>query len=196
MNLNKIILFLSLSGIAILSFGLIRMLISPKDILEENRNDEYLFRKENHDLNNKLKGQIAPDIYCAYRNGTILLSELVKNGPILIYRYSDINCSSCVDSELYNLNYFFKLLKNRVILLCSYEYESALNDFKQQNRLSYPVYNIKFKIFPWEEDLHDRPYYFVLHPDMRVSDFYIPEITYPKETKKYLTELKHLLLSY
>lgn len=187
---------MTLSGIAILSFWLMQMFISRKDILENNRNDEYLFHKTNHELNNKLKGQIVPDVQCVNSDKTILISELVNSGPILIFRYSDINCSSCVDSELYNLNYFFKLLKNKVILLCSYEHESNIKNFKQKNRLCFPIYNIKFKIFPWENELYDRPYYFVLHPGMKVSDFYIPEIADPEGTKKYLIGLDSLLKSY
>ncbi|RHJ86547.1 hypothetical protein DW103_02440 [Parabacteroides sp. AM08-6] len=194
-NLNKIILCLTLFGIIFISIWLIRSLQSKTDTTTQNtiNDNEFFFYQTNLCLNNKMRGLTALDISCGREGKTLLLSDLAKDGPILVYRYSDINCSVCVESEFANLRQFFKQHTEKVIILCSYEYESNMKAFRRNNLLKYPIYNTDMKAFSWDADLYDRPYYFVLHPDMKVSDFYIPETAYPEESKAYLTGVERLI---
>ncbi|MDR1743292.1 MAG: hypothetical protein LBR48_05660 [Dysgonamonadaceae bacterium] len=61
------------------------------------------------------------------------------------------------------------------------------------NKIDLPLFRISQNAFNWIAEDYDNPYYFVLHPDMTVSDFYIPDKAYPELTQQYLSNIKKLL---
>jgi hypothetical protein len=54
------------------------------------------FEKMNSELNEKLNNTVIVDISCRDSEDKMyLLSDLVLKHPILIFRYSELNCNTC-----------------------------------------------------------------------------------------------------
>ena len=147
----------------------------------------------NFDINNKMTGKIAPSIACVEPNkGEFLLSELVKNKPVLIYRYTNKNCDPCYVAEL---KLFHKEFSDYdlVRVLCSYFTENEFVTSKRINKIKFPIYSIFFDAFDWKVEEYNSSYYFVLHPNMQISHIYIPNREYPELSKQYLEGVKRFL---
>ena len=195
-KINRIVLFFTLAGVSLLGVWFLRNVSMQKPGTTYQSNvvsDECFLYQTNFRLNTKMRGQTALDISCEKSGKKLSLSELVQNGPVLVYRYSDVNCSACVENEFHSLRQYFKKNTDKVAILCSYERESDIAGFRRTNLLKYPIYKAEMKAFSWDADLYDRPYYFILYPDMKVSDFYIPAMEFPEESKEYLAGVERLI---
>ena len=191
-----IISLFTIAGIVLLGTWYVRNGLQIKLVSTYQSNvvsDECFLYQTNFRLNTKMRGQTALDISCEKSGKKLSLSELVQNGPVLVYRYSDVNCSACVENEFHTLRQYFKNNTEKVAILCSYERESDIDGFRRTNLLKYPIYKAEMKAFSWDADLYDRPYYFILYPDMKVSDFYIPAMEFPEESKEYLAGVERLI---
>ena len=122
-----------------------------------------------------------------------ILSDLVSRSPALIFRYSEINCSSCYKTELLSLhNYFFKE-ERKIAILSSYREKNKFIMFKKTNRIELPFYRIPQDAFDWILEDYGLPYYFVLHPGLKVSHIYIPDKMLPELNRQYLESVKAFL---
>lgn len=196
-KLYWIIILFTLAGVLLLGFWFVRNVFIEKHeatLQSSVISDACFHNQTNFRLNAKMRGLKALDIMCEQSGKKISLSEIVQDGPVLIYRYSDVNCSACVENEFHTLRQYFKTNPSKVAIFCSYERESDIEGFRRTNLLKYPVYKAGMKAFSWDADLYDRPYYFVLHRDMKVSDFYIPEMEYVEDSKEYLAGVERLLV--
>jgi hypothetical protein len=148
----------------------------------------------NSDLNRRLSGCKIPNIACTDSSETIIhLSELPVNGPILIFRYSVRHCNICYDRQL-------KILRNNVeklpvYVLASYQSNSDFQLYMKLNHEILPIYKIEEKGLNNFIEESDSPYYFILHPDMTATDFYVPDtfvheavIAYFRKAAKILNE--------
>lgn len=106
------------------------------------------------------------------RNDSITLANLI-NRPVLVLRYNDLGCQTCVDALISALLKADMLNVSNTLLLTYYRDPSYLRQFKRINRLSMPIYNIKHTKLP--PDTLNVPYFFVLHEDLTVSNVFIPE---------------------
>lgn len=147
-------------------------------------------------INQELKDAKVPNISCSYRDSSFLLSHLVLDKPILIFRYSYDHCQACIESEIEHITEMFKNDKNdkdQIVTLCTYPVERDFIIFKKTNHIDWPIYRIEMQAFKWSPDNLTTPYYFVLHPDMKADHFFIPSMEEPLLTKKYLQKAKTLL---
>jgi hypothetical protein len=161
----------------------------------ENMQMDNDFYKLNLDIGNVMAGLKAPNIKVSrYRDADTLLSGTVKSGPILIFRYADINCNTCYESAIDELKTIFGDLIQHVSILCSYYAEKDFHVFKKINQIKFPIYRIESDAFDWAVEGYNTPYYFVLHPDMKISNVYIPSRSFPKMNKAYLESIKRLLV--
>ncbi len=97
----------------------------------------------------------------------------IINRPRLVFRYSELNCQSCVDAMLTQLQNNKTLDSSNTLLLAWYNNPAYLYQFKRMNRLSLPVYSIKNTGLP--PDTLNIPYFYLLDKDLRVSNVCIPE---------------------
>ena len=150
----------------------------------------------NFEINNKMTGLTAPDVSFTKTESLTdeyFLSDLAKNKPLLIYRYSDINCNTCYETEINAIHDTFSDLSKSVIILCSYRLDKDYKDFKRINQIKTPLFRISFDAFSWTVEDYGNPYYFVLHPNMKISHIYVPDKKYPDLNKQYLEGVKRFL---
>lgn len=106
------------------------------------------------------------------RNDSMMLANLI-NRPVLVLRYNELGCQTCVDALISALLKAEMLNDSNTLLLTYYRDPSYLRQFKRINRLSMPIYNMKHTKLP--PDTLNLPYFFVLHKDLTVSNVFIPE---------------------
>lgn len=88
--------------------------------------------------------------------------------PLLVFRYSELDCNACVSEQLNTLTEFEKKNKKvHIILLASYNSLKSLIRFKRMNQLAFEVYNLKKGYLPF--DSLNVPYYFVLDSTMQLK---------------------------
>jgi len=153
---------------------------------------EDLYRS-NFELNIKIAGLKTSDVYCieSQKEGK-LLSGMVKDKPVLIYRFTGSNCKTCYIDVLKDLQSelsdSFSLGKIRA--LSSQLTERDLLILKRTYNIKFPIYLIPPKSFNWIAEDYNVPYFFVLHPDMKISHIYVPNNSYPEINKQYLEDVK------
>lgn len=118
------------------------------------------------------------------------LFELIKNKPVLIYRFSEYHCNSCYEGDISLLHNIFDNCLNRTIILCSYHKENHFSFFRKAIDIKASIYRIN------HEDIIDRickfekPFFFVLHPDYTISDIYYSEEGLYEKTHEYLLRIR------
>jgi hypothetical protein len=158
--------------------------------------EEALYQS-NFELNIKMAGLKTPDTYCVEsQRGGRLLSDMVKDKPLLIYKFSGNNCNTCyidiltkLQSELPD-NFGF----DKIRALCSQLTERDLLILKRTYKIKFPIYIIPSKSFDWIVEENNVPYFFVLCPDMKILHIYVPNKDYPELTQKYIEDVKKFLL--
>ena len=103
---------------------------------------------------------------------TIPLSDLISR-PVIVLRYSELNCQSCVDELIVRFQNTKSLDSANTVLLSWYNNPTHLYQFKRMNRLQYPVFSIKNTGLP--PDTLNVPYLFLLDQSLKVSNVFIPE---------------------
>ncbi len=103
---------------------------------------------------------------------TIPLRSIITQ-PLIVLRYSELNCQSCVDAMLTQLQSNKTLDSSNTLLLAWYNNPAYLYQFKRMNRIKLPVYSIKNTGLP--PDTLNIPYFYLLDKDLRVSNVFIPE---------------------
>ena len=153
------------------------------------------FYSINFVFNSKMTGIIAPNILCTEDNkkDEKLLSEIVKNNSVLIYRYVDTNCNVCYEEELKNLQKGFADAPQLTTIITSYQSDVKFKFFRRNNKITFSLYRVIPNAFNWNIEDHNKPYYFILHPDMKISHIYMPDKDYPELNKQYLEGVKRFL---
>jgi len=169
---------------------------NTKEPLVSNINqglDSLLFCKFNFDINNQLAGTRVPKIINIVEPDSIPLASLSGNKNLLVLRYTDIHCNTCVDVEVESLQKVFEGKLEHVVILCSYNSEINFIAFRRLNRLKLQAYRIPHDAFDWVPEKIDKPYYFMVNADNKASNFYVPSRSYPNLTSNYLHSMKKLL---
>jgi len=168
-----------------------------QDILSEFTSGSQIkeeFYNFNFEINNKMTGLTSPDIICKEnKTDEVKLSALVEKKPLLLYRYADINCNTCYEAELKALQEEFSESPNLVSVICSYRVDQEFIVFKKINKIRVPLFRIDPDAFSWDVENYLNPYYFVLHPDMKISHIYVPNKVFPELNKQYLEGVKRFL---
>jgi hypothetical protein len=131
------------------------------------------FYNLNFDMDRKMTGLKAPDILCTgWRKNAGQLSELTKGRPVLIFKYSELNCSTCYEESIKELQDIFRDFPESARIICAYNIERDFIAFKKINIIKLDIYRISHDSFNWIAEEYNNPYYFVLHPDMKISNIY------------------------
>ena len=197
---NKTALFILLffAGITLLFFMLNRQMETEKNRqLREQLEMEKSFNGMNEELNNQLAYTTVSDVIIV---DTLLqeysLSTLVSKKPVLVFRYSGLNCGTCYGAEIISLQNIFSPEDRQIAILSSYNDKRHFISDRKDARIEFPFYLIPQDAFDWILEEYGTPYYFVLHPDLTVSHIFIPDIVLKDLNKQYLERIKCYLSDY
>ena len=154
--------------------------------------DTFIFYKTNYEFF-KLTGEKTNDVVCKHNNDSILLSKLINQKPILIFSFSDKTCNSCIDELLIYLQKFFFREYDKIMILSSHKNDMNYYMFLQSNNIRFPSFQISYDAFEWIHADFSEPFFFLLYPDMKISNIYVPNKAYPEMNKQYLEGIKRLL---
>lgn len=149
------------------------------------------FYQTNFNLETEMTGIYAPDITCLESYNAKKLSEIIKGKPTLICIYK-IECSSCEKNELNELQEIFQDHLESVYILCSHIIKRQIYVYAKEQKINIPILGISPDSFNWEAENNNKPYCFVLHPDMKISHVYFPSKEYSDLNKQYLKSVKRL----
>mgnify|MGYP002753476988 FL=1 len=157
------------------------------------QNAELRMHKENRLYELEYNGDFLSDsLLLTDVNGLKVKLRDVINENKLILRYSELNCQTCVDEQINNLNtYADSIGVDRILLFTNYETDVYMRRFKKLNKIKFAIYNMKTDANKLLKDI-GLPYMFVLSPNkkMRVQYMYIPQKEIPLLTSSYLKMVK------
>ena len=78
-------------------------------------------------------------------------------------------------------------------VFCSFTNERGLRLLINKHEVKLSAFLIPFNAFDWPAEESHEPYYFVLHPNMKISYIYVPDKKYPELNKQYLEGIKRFL---
>lgn len=147
----------------------------------------------NQDINNENLGYKLPDIQLQFGS----LSSFIKNRnkPILIFRIKETHCNTCVQHALNILSEVFDDNMENIMIVGSYTLTRNLKIvLNQKLKTDCIIQNETSKIFANKElERYESPYFFILHQNMRISNIFMPDLTFPKLEEQYLKGVKQLL---
>lgn len=198
-NINKILYIYSALSLIIILFFLNNNMIENNEMLRKYNDDNvsYLYYCGlNMEFELSTKGDIVPDIVCVNRFDTSYLSHFVQYNPLLIFRYSNLHCKSCVEFANSILDSCFCNYYDKSIILYSSDFKQVDRAYKRVNKIKTNLYYVDKKMFYWEYEKYSDPYFFILYPNMKASDFFIPDPKYPEMTRMYIEGVKRLICNY
>ena len=156
------------------------------------QNDIKSLEIEIGDLKNQL-GILSECMFWSLESNYSSLSELkpVLNNECrkLILRYSELNCHSCVDSQIVKLNEFSKKLeKGNILILAHYKNERDLYLFRKKNPTDLKFINIGSLDIAVEKA--NTPYYFIIDNDFTAKSVFVPAKELPEQTERYFDVVK------
>lgn len=116
----------------------------------------------------------------------INIDRIAVNKPILIFRFSKIDCSKCVIEQI---DLIKELIQNKeidYIMICDYRNQRDLGLFKRINAINSVVYDSE-KLLEGEERT---PYFFIYYKGI-VCDVFFPDDDFKDLTINYLNSIAH-----
>jgi len=115
------------------------------------------------------------------------INEISGANTTLIFRFSEINCTSCVETQFRLIRkYISKYGKNNIIIVASYSNIRNLTIFKRINEISIPIYRIEQNQLCQKVESLNVPYYFLLEDEVEMRMIHIPSKEIPSLTLNYL----------
>lgn len=151
------------------------------DITKKNRNYESNFNGKELD-----KDLIVYDI----NNNKIKLGDIVNENK-LILRYSNLNCNTCIEEQIKNINkYQDSIGIQKIILLTTYQNTVYMDRFRKINKVKIKIYNLGEML---DKEINDIgfPYFFVLEENtMRINCTFIPQKDKNDLTNSYIENIQ------
>jgi len=113
----------------------------------------------------------------------VLLSDII-NEPTLVFRFSELHCEICIDQEVKKLNEYFPKLKNRAIILTTYNNTRDFNIFRRLNQVKMPVYKLEKNLNLDIEEAYI-PYLFVLDSNLKIHHLFVPDKLFPNVSNSF-----------
>lgn len=138
---------------------------------------------------------LVPETQLFFMKDTCLLTDIVKKGTKLIFRFTELSCMKCVDEEIAfiraSMNY---INMEDIVILCTFEHMRDAFLFKTINNFSdISVYLIKENALgiPLEKD--QTSYFFTLDSNLITRNIFIPDAYNTSLLKRYFREINKLL---
>ena len=129
--------------------------------------------------------QLNPLLEVCNEKGDTLAIDNIISKPVLVLRYSELNCQSCVDDLLTQVKEAGLFNASNSLLLAYYREPAYLYQFKRMNRLELPVFSIQKTGLP--PDTLNLPYFFLMNSKLQISNVFIPEEGDTESMAAYLT---------
>jgi hypothetical protein len=112
----------------------------------------------------------------------------------LIFKYSELNCNVCIDSQIIIVKKLANIISpQKIIFLSSYNQNSNLYRFKRLNSIKSEIYNIHDGL-GLNIDTLNVPYYFIMSPECRISNVFIPDKMDMEMTIRYIETIKRYFI--
>ncbi|GAB1405450.1 hypothetical protein MASR1M74_26310 [Lentimicrobium sp.] len=174
-----ILTILNIALIAVLIFG--RFLWAGNGISKDEYNRAVTSLKTLHANQKSLMqfqlftegAKLNPQLEVFNEIGDTLAINNIISKPVLVLRYSELNCQSCVDDMLTEIKEDAIFNATNTLLLAYYREPAYLYQFKRMNRLELPVFSIQNTGLP--PDTLNLPYFFLINSKLQINNVYIPE---------------------
>lgn len=191
---KKMRYLITVSSVIIIGFIIILCVSNKERLFVKSSNrvnlDSLNICNRNYGLQLRNVGKKIPNLWI--RGDSITqLSKLSK--PLLVLYIAESHCTKCVDKELNMLETYCKDIENRIMILASLHNYKDIEVFKQENHIKYPVYLISRDSFEWDINQLEKPYYFILDRQLRISNLHITDEIYPNLSILFLKGVNELL---
>lgn len=119
------------------------------------------------------------------------INKILSLSPVLIFKYFQRSCHSCVLDQLYNLNQVLNEVDlKKVIIITNDANFERIKDFKSKNQISFPIYSIKNRGLGLPVEKLSSPYLFILNNSAQPECLFIPIEFNDSLSYKYLRMVK------
>ncbi|MEO9885045.1 MAG: hypothetical protein ABJR05_06705 [Balneola sp.] len=116
--------------------------------------------------------------------------NLGNNEKVLVFRFSELNCGSCVTREIRELRDFAKKYGwEQIIFLATNSDNEALETYKRVSGIKTEVYNINQHFFELDKELIDTPYMFIIDQDSIIKELFISMKQDPDRSVDYFNSI-------
>ena len=116
----------------------------------------------------------------------IWLSDLLKEGDALVFKFSSSNCSTCIQSGFTDLKQIAKNIpQERLIVLADKSNKREIQALSNSMNLVYPIYLVNDTAFSYILRDENVPFVFVIGEDLRMKDLFIPMKELPDYSDTY-----------
>ena len=162
------------------------------NISNDMDNTEMYVMLRNMEVNANTQWQEFPDNKKLQNDSLSLFIRNLKT-PTLMLRIKETSCQSCIFNELDRVR---DLIENGVncIILTTYNNPSiARKILCTKGCKDVTFFNISYDcMYAWYVVQLEVPYYFVLHPNKKASDFFLPEKSKPDITDSYIKSIARI----
>lgn len=102
------------------------------------------------------------------------LDDLGKTSTMLIFRYSEIHCNTCIDLVVQKMNERYEAGFTQMAIVANYSEYRHFASFVRANKLQMPVYLMKDEDAEGIFDTDIPPYLFVLDESMQIKYPFVP----------------------
>lgn len=151
------------------------------NIVEKLKNDNHTLQENTIDSWSFERSKLNVDSIYDEENNK-LDEKIIKNGlPLLIFRFSEVDCSDCVIEQIDLIRRFIDNKQINYTIVADYSNNRNLGLFKRANGITETVYNCKTMV-PNEQR---SPFFCVYFNDL-ISNVLFPDTDFPHLTEKYL----------
>lgn len=139
------------------------------------REDELAYRTQmlSYLMFTQLKSEGCQLDFKVTPSDSLALYTKLKESIKLVFFHSEVNCNSCVESNIPFLNDFGDSIgKQNIIFLASYKQKRDLTVFKRINQIEFPVYNVVSTGLAVEE--LNEPFFFVINDNQKAECVFVP----------------------
>lgn len=155
--------------------------------------DSIWFQSKNFSTRLDTDGSRLADVHLRGEQGIVNLYSLLDK-PVLVFRYFDRNCESCIEKEAAIIKECVENPGSKVLMIGSFSDYRSMKAYNQAHGIEGNTLQINLnEKLDWKPDTYELPYYFILYPDGRVSHFFMAMPEYATYTRKYLERMNCLL---
>jgi hypothetical protein len=120
----------------------------------------------------------------------VSIDSICKGSPKLIFRIPKIYCGPCMVTEIGYLDQLSKKIDlNSLVVLTSFSNIRDFISFKRAYCKNISCYNIESLEVRIDNNNKGELYYFMLSPDMKISNIYFSDRQSPKSSRAYLHKI-------
>jgi len=120
----------------------------------------------------------------------ISIREVLKNAPLLVFRYSRYDCDLCIDQVLDRLQTAFKGDEHKVCLIIDGMTEREFRMKYKDREINFPAYFVANDNLGLSLENKNLPFLFVLPDEVKANQIFIPFREHPAQTDIYLKNIK------